>query len=221
MKIDKKWIKDRQGFLLGLIVTSVFIIAIFFLRSNQLSEKVQAGSVIALIFLTGYYAKQTQKLVEEQRKSLEVEIEKRQAEYGEKRIIDFFSPLFNNLLELHTALQGILHSGPEKTAGPMKEYYEEELTKARAALSEIKEVFYSKQYMVNSFLGRDILDFIIKVDLSWPTGPQERDFDNISLWAKENDPNIEGLRSKLVDEMTVIEVQMQKFYRYFVPPPSP
>jgi hypothetical protein len=84
----------KDGLLLwGLLLLIIFEILIFFLPMKiNISDRIQGGSIVALVFVTCFYAKQTWRLVEEQRNTLNEIIEKRKVDLLERRLVEFYKP---------------------------------------------------------------------------------------------------------------------------------
>jgi len=82
MKKICQWIKKYWK---AIILVLAWLIACLIIHWQNLdiNDKVQAWAIITLVFITLYYAIQTQKLVEQERISLEEEIKIRIANFGE------------------------------------------------------------------------------------------------------------------------------------------
>jgi len=77
----------------GLLLLVIFEATIFFLPMKiGTSDRIQGGSIVALVFVTCYYAKQTWRLVEEQRNTLKEITEKRKVDFLERKLIEFYKP---------------------------------------------------------------------------------------------------------------------------------
>jgi len=66
---------------------------------------IQADAIIALVFITGFYAKQTRELVEQEQLSLKEEKKKRVADFWEGRLKEFYLPLNFIILKLQAAIK--------------------------------------------------------------------------------------------------------------------
>lgn len=105
MKKARKWIKDvwekvwkwmKKTWKIATVMFFCFIIC-FIINQQKLtiSDKIQAWTIITLVFITGIYAYLTYKIVKEAEK-------KRKADYWEKRINEFYQPFIvklNNIKE--------------------------------------------------------------------------------------------------------------------------
>jgi hypothetical protein len=68
----------------------------------NISDKIQGGSIIALVLITLYYAMQTRILAEEQSNTLREMMEKRKIEFLERRLNEFYMPATLALLGIKT-----------------------------------------------------------------------------------------------------------------------
>lgn len=80
-----------------LVIIMVFLLLRFLRPSEMINNIIQAILIVTLVFVTFFYAKQTQRLVEEERKSLEEIKKKRDADYWERRISEFYKPFIDKL----------------------------------------------------------------------------------------------------------------------------
>jgi hypothetical protein len=74
---------------------SNLIIAILFIcfgKDQRVGPGVMAFSTITLVFITWFYAKQTERLVEEQRNTLKETTEKRKIDFTERKLHEFYAP---------------------------------------------------------------------------------------------------------------------------------
>jgi len=99
------WIISIVIIIVSMVVFSSKDIVIYSM-SLLLSNIIQSIAVITLVLITWFYATQTQKLVEQEKISLEEEKKKRYAYFGEKRIEDFYNPLLVELGKLQGVLEG-------------------------------------------------------------------------------------------------------------------
>jgi hypothetical protein len=129
--------------LLLVICVLVLIEAYIFLNLEALtvSDRIQAGSIVALVAVTIIYALQTQGLVQEARK-------KRDADFLERAILLFFRPLIKKLDDLNSIL---------KARGTTTD----ELNRT---IREVQEFINEKRYMVSKKAAKRIelafVDFI-------------------------------------------------------------
>lgn len=109
-------IKNQSKFpkIIWLIIAAVIIANLYFSSKNiaifswneLINNTIQTVAIITLVFITQFYAKQTQALVNQEKISLEEEKKKRYADFGEKRIDDFYNPLLVELGKLRGILDG-------------------------------------------------------------------------------------------------------------------
>ena len=90
------WNKNKDLIIIGFIWIIVSIPVLIFL-CPQIDQMIQAEAIVTLVFVTIFYAIQTQKLVKQEKISLEEEKKKRYAEFGEKRIEKFLIPILEKL----------------------------------------------------------------------------------------------------------------------------
>lgn len=76
-----------------LLIICVSLLLWFLKPQDKLSSIVQADAIIALVFVTLFYAGQTQELVKQEKAALDDQKSKRRADYGEKKIKEFYNPL--------------------------------------------------------------------------------------------------------------------------------
>jgi len=90
--------RDNFVMVIGIVFLIIVAILIFVcLRDIKTSDRIQAGSIVALVLVTIYYAIQTHKLVEEGKK-------KRDVDFWERTINEFYGPLIEKLNDIRTAL---------------------------------------------------------------------------------------------------------------------
>lgn len=92
--------KGRLIIIWILLILIVSILLIFLKPQERINNIVQAIAILTLVFVTWFYAKQTQALVEQEKKALEEERGKRYIDFGEKRIAEFYKPFINKLNEM-------------------------------------------------------------------------------------------------------------------------
>lgn len=147
MKKRWQWIKKSwKTILVAIISVFSWLIVCFIIHMQNLnvSDKVQAWAIITLVYITLYYAIQTQKLVEQERISLEEERKIRIANFGEKRLKEFYLPLTRELTNILGALQG---TEPEKI-----EYINE-------SFHNFINILLEKHYLGTSSINEKIKNF--------------------------------------------------------------
>jgi len=129
------WKENRKIVILWfLIILGVSILLYFLSENNIINNIVQADAIITLVFITYFYARQTQNLVEQEKKSLQEEKNKRYADFGEKRLKHFYYPITDN------------------NAGLSMEYYNYpnlEISALRDFQRKIDAIFLENRYMAS------------------------------------------------------------------------
>lgn len=89
-------------YLIAIVATTCLLI--FFKNKPALNNWILAYSTITLVFVTLFYAIQTQRQVEQQKKNLEVSIKNRKVDFLERRMNEFYGPFLAKLNDLRTEL---------------------------------------------------------------------------------------------------------------------
>jgi len=109
MKIIAEWIWIFiKKVWLGTVGVALWLSASFIIYKQTdllISDKIQAWAIVTLVFVTLYYARQTQNLVAQEKESLDEEKKVRNANFGEKRVKDFYYPTYKELNELKKQLE--------------------------------------------------------------------------------------------------------------------
>ena len=154
MKKICDWFIAHWRVLVGIAVWAAIVSIIFFqsgLDSQprlSLSDKIQAMSVITLVFITWFYAVQTQRLVKEQKNAIEEERKKRSAEFGVERIENFLRPLLQHLDDLKDSVSQIAAASKR----PLEINFDNSLSIFQARLNVTKEFFIEYLFMTDSIL---------------------------------------------------------------------
>lgn len=111
-------------------------IVIYFQRDSDFSVRIQAIALLLLILVTAFYARKTQKLVEQERM-------KRNAEFGERRLKELFYPILGDLNEMAQILGGI----------PSLQINVKIFSQIRKLKSELYLKSYFKVYLLTIFQG--------------------------------------------------------------------
>lgn len=90
-----------------LIIAAVSLFLWYIVPQEKLSNIVQADAIIALVFITLFYARQTQELVNQEKISLKEQRMKMNADFGERKLKEFYMPLKGKLLELEVFIKDI------------------------------------------------------------------------------------------------------------------
>ncbi|MCX6565200.1 MAG: hypothetical protein NTW38_02050 [Candidatus Aminicenantes bacterium] len=130
-------------------VISLLLLAIFIPTSpRKISDIVQAQAVISLVLITWYYAIQTKKLVNEQIRFRSDTKRKIEVDFLEKRIDDFFHPLWVDLNLIHDSLY-------TNTISTQKETEQLEIN--------LRSLYFKKRYMtkIDNNIYIDLLNTIL------------------------------------------------------------
>lgn len=143
MKINWKWVKGIiPWILIGFFwISATFII--FKLTEIKISDKIQAWAVVTLAVITGIYAYQTFKLVQQEKISLSEEKKRRTVDFWQSRLTEFFIPLKINLQKM----QKVVKFEPFSSDAFSK------------TLSEFIELM-SKAYMLSPELNNSLISFL-------------------------------------------------------------
>ena len=143
MKINWKWVKGIiPRILIGFFwISATFII--FKLTEIKISDKIQAWAVVTLAVITGIYAYQTFKLVQQEKISLDEEKKRRTVDFWQSRLTEFFIPLKINLQKLQKVVK-------------LEPFSSDEFSKT---ISEFIELM-SKAYMLSPELNNSLISFL-------------------------------------------------------------
>jgi len=209
MKKTSEWLKENWGNLIG-IIAWVAIMVLVFTRRMSLSARIQAMSMITLVFITLFYSVQTQRLVKEQRATLEEERKRRNAEFGMLRIQKFLRPLLEQLEGLKDSVSQIA----EASKHPLMINFENSLGIFRAQLNGTKEFFGEYLYMTNATIRYGYLKL---TQMTMPTSIENPSEEFITQWKKETDEYIAELETAVNNEISRICQNIRKAYRFFLP----
>ena len=122
------------------ILASIFVLI---LLCPQIDEMIQAEAIITLVFVTIFYAIQTQKLVKQEKISLEEEKKRKTVDFWQSRLIEFFLPLRINLQKLQVIVM------------EFRPFSSDEFSKI---ISEFIELM-SKAYMLSPEMNNALISF--------------------------------------------------------------
>jgi len=199
MKKIFKWLKAYWKILVGLIVWLAIMVLVF-TRHMSLSDRIQAMCVITLVFITGFYAVQTQRLVEEERK-------KRYAEFGMERIKKFLGPLLKMFEGLNDSLSVIT----QPRNRPLIYEFDNLLAPFQVRLDNIDELFSEYLFMASVKLRGDLQKFLREARESMPTIENQAGSHAIP-WKTEIERKIQDLKNTIVVETSLISQQIRKTY---------
>ena len=143
MKINWKWVKGIiPWILIGFFwISATFII--FKLTEIKISDKIQAWAVVTLAVITGIYAYQTFKLVQQEKIALDEEKKRRTVDFWQSRLTEFFIPLKINLQKLQKVVK-------------LEPFSSDEFSKTISAFIELM----SKAYMLSPELNNSLISFL-------------------------------------------------------------
>ena len=133
--------KDNKNHIILVFIGLVFIgilILVWILLYPEKDKIIQAELIVILVFITLFYAIQTQRIVKEERK-------KNTADFWEKRLVEFYKPFIDKLNNMKTAV------------------YKKPINKDR--ISEIyqntKNLIWKRDYMISEKTCKKIEKLII------------------------------------------------------------
>lgn len=205
------WLETKWRQIIGLLLWAVIALIILFIGSLRLSDRIQAVSVVTLVFITWFYAVQTQDLVREERRAFDAERDKRVAEYGEKRITHFLVPLRNKLQQLKDGLSII--NNPRSR--PLIDQWEDVISPIRYVLyNGVKNFYMENAYMSNDMFQERIFKFFVQIESSWPTIDDQEDKYTIP-WKQEMEEAIGKIDALIGLEIQFISTHIKKTYGYY------
>ena len=140
----KKLWKENKDLIILVFIWILASIFVLILLCPQIDEMIQAEAIITLVFVTIFYAIQTQKLVKQEKISLEEEKKRRTVDFWQSRLIEFFLPLRINLQKLQEIVM------------EFRPFSSDEFSKT---LSEFIELM-SKAYMLSPELNNSLISFL-------------------------------------------------------------
>jgi hypothetical protein len=201
MKSLGRWIKKWREVLICLVLFFIFAAPVLIIKGIGISDKIQAMAIIGLIFITAFYAIQTQKLVEEERK-------KRYAEFGMQRIQKFLRPLLKRLDSFKDSVSQIA----EASKYPLLNNFENSLGIFRAQLNETKEFFIEYLFMTNPIIRYGYLK-ITKMTILKSIENRSEEF--VTYWTEKIDEYIGELETEVNNEISRICKNIRKTYGFF------
>ena len=190
--MKKDW-KGKKGYIILAFVGIVaFILVLIFLWPEK-DKIIQSELIVILVCITGYYAIQTQRLVKQEKISLEEEKKKRTADFWRERLTEFHLPLKINLLKLEPAMKF--------KPFPVDEYIK--------TLSEIVGLM-SKRYILSQELDDSLISFL---------GAFKFHEKRLELEEEEKEEIIkksEELIKKVDIEIRIIEYKINEVYGFYI-----
>lgn len=201
------WIEAKWKFLAGSAMCALLILIALFAGNIQLGDRLQAASMISLVFITGYYAVRTHELVKEQRRNTEEEKRRRDAEFGERRIHNFLGPFGIMLRRFQDSLDFLALSDIELGSRDFPAF----ISSMRKDVDDIEGFFSANMYMANDSYGGRILPLIRDFRLSYWT-IESWGQDKRAEWLSERTRDLESIIAKLEVESHHISRQIQAAY---------
>lgn len=162
-----------------------------------ISNIIQAVAVGTLVLVTIFYARQTQKLVEQEEKSLKEEIKKKNADFEEKKLKEFYNPFKYLLFDLRFIV--------ENEANPLKPTLE-----LRVKIAELGSGY---GYMVTRELEKKAVDLLNH--LSEITNINEEDDEQLKTWREKALEKIEDVMKQKQKEIDVSRSIINETYELF------
>ena len=200
MKKIMEWLNAHWGILVA--VWAAIIAAIFVFGAMQLGDRIQATTTITLVFITLFYAIQTQRLVDEERKG-------RSAEFGIQRIEELLRPLIEILDDLYDNLSVITE--PRDRA--LIDKYENYLGNFQVRLNFLDKLLFDHLYMASNRLRNELSKFLRETRESIPTIDNQAETYTIP-WKEKVEKRIRELQGTIVVEAGLISQYIRKAYGY-------
>jgi len=174
--------------LLAIIIASVLLV--FLKPQETINNIIQAIAIITLVFVTWVYAKRTGDLVEQEKKTLEENKKKKDADYWEKRINEFYQPFIVKLNNIKEEL-----------------YNEQRDTKKMNELrNDAQCFFWKKKYMIS----QETVKKIEKLQLTIFQAELDRRKKSFKKYYEAE----KEVRTTINNEWNEIEDKIRKFYSY-------
>ena len=182
-----------------LLVIAAISLFLWLMEPYNFGNIIQADAIIALVFITGFYAKQTRELVEQEQLSLKEEKKKRVADFWEGRLKEFYLPLNFIILKLQAAIK--VKPIPFDEITKITEEAIKLLNKGYLITVEFSksETPFLKQF---TDFSSSLLIFIVKGSV-----PEEG-------WINETLEKSEDLRKIIEKEKKIIEYKINEVYGF-------
>lgn len=179
------WEKNKDLIILAFfwILASIIVLFILNLETN---DKVEAWIIATLVFITLYYAIQTQKLVEEGKKRSLID-------YWERRITQFYKPFIDKLDVLKFTID------KQSTLGA-------DLKEISEKIDDLRSYFLEKKYMISIKISQQIESL---QDIFWDALVGEEGVSMEDFKLREDE-----IRKIIKKEWDDIENSIRKFYGY-------
>ena len=187
---------NKYLIIIGLIWIIVSI-AILIMLCPEVGEMIQAEAIITLVFVTIFYARQTQRLVEQEEKSLKEEIKKRNADFEEKKLKEFYNPFKYLLFDLRFIV--------ENEASPLKPTLE-----LRAKIAKLGSGYGHMTTKELEDKAVDLLNHLFEI-----TNINEGDKEQLETWREKALEKIKDVMKQKQKEIDVIRSIINETYELF------
>ena len=193
------WNKNKDLIIIGLIWIIVSIPSLIFLYP-QIDQMIQAEAIVTLVFVTIFYAIQTQNLVKEEKK-------KRGAEFGRIRIEDFLHVLKVELNHMEEKLNRMktIDSGSNS-----------EIFSVKANFEPITNLLNKRDYLSTKVLNKALWLFKKDVDESWIKQENWEKPESRAIWRDELLKRVKTIMKLVEKERKDIISHIRKTYGYSV-----
>jgi len=212
----------RTGWFITICLLIIGAVSLFLWcieSQEKLSNIVQADAIIALVFVTLFYARQTQKLVEHEKASLEQqkalikqeklfldeEKNKRIAEFGEKRIEKSLIPLLEKLEILEESLNEMKFDMQNAN----------EIRDMERKFNDFDDFRKKKSYMATHSLTQELINFRRQIKRGWITGDAIRTRNERVNWRDDFLRKTRQIMLSVGREYRSIMIHLRKTYGYF------
>ena len=211
-RIKNFW-KINKDFVWALLWTVIISVIVYFvLKLSKVNNNliIQISPIIALVFITLFYAVQTKRLVQEEQKTFKYEKDKEIADHGVKRIKGFLQPIDRYLVVFTSDLSSLQNN----LNTPIITKTWSALNDARAIYSEVNKMFIER-YFLADILTNDRWHIIYKNTIkSWPTFENQEE-QYVKSWLKKVIHETLLFRLFILSEILDISKRVQKVYGYY------
>lgn len=196
------WDKHKELIILVICGLIAFVI-VWILLYPDTDKIIQAELIVILVFVTIFYAIQTQRLVEQEKISLEDEKMKRCADFGERRIEETLRPLGEHLIMIDVLLG---------EANVDFESLNDEINKFIV-------LHFKNGYMLTRQLNKDILKFRTQINSDVSDLRKRIEYNDIKQAANELREEMKSRINEMIDKLRKesrdISIQIKKTYGYY------
>lgn len=176
---------------------------LFFWR-DLIHNIVQAEAIINLVFITLYYAIQTRRLVEEERKIFKREEKRRNADYKERKLEEFFYPFFFKINYITPLLKKLTKENIEEST--------------RIIIEPLKETIgLIKRYAYLAPIPTSVFIFKFEEFLSILEKPNEFQIDQFNSIKNEFLEYLNSISEEIGQKMDEYIIEINKVYKTLGP----